>query len=60
VFDHELTDTSIRLVRNLRLAKQREFVHPALLMEGRPSRIDPDRGRLLIMEFQNCVVGSAA
>jgi hypothetical protein len=38
---------------------QREFVHPALLMEGRPSRIDPDRRRLLIMEFQNCVVGSA-
>jgi hypothetical protein len=28
-------------------------------MEGRPSRIDPDRRRLLIMEFQNCVVGSA-
>jgi hypothetical protein len=28
-------------------------------MEGRPSRIDPDRPRLLIIEFQNCVVGSA-
>jgi hypothetical protein len=41
------------------LSRQREFVHPALLMEGRPSRIDPDRRRLLIMEFQNCVVGSA-
>jgi hypothetical protein len=40
------------------LSRQREF-HPALLMEGRPSRIDPDRRRLLIMEFQNCVVGSA-
>ena len=41
------------------LSRQREFVHPALLMEGRPSRIDPDRRCLLIMEFQNCVVGSA-
>jgi flavin reductase (DIM6/NTAB) family NADH-FMN oxidoreductase RutF len=32
---------------------QRVFVHPELLMEGRPNRIDPDRWRPLIMEFQN-------